>query len=207
MKSTKNKLTRIISVLVLVTLLINAICTWGIVFDCEGGFDYSQTSIFEDILTDDDGYAYIGLGFSLGEDFNKLFINIPLVFRVYAIKPPPYDICFTIRDNTETFEKIFIKLVSIEYNGSEAMEYIINWEGKFKRIKTPFDNMESWKPSDFPEAYMSSNLPVTVDRRQNCKIRFRGYFMTKDDSKIPFDTTENFEYRPHKWNICPFMHW
>ena len=59
-------------------------------------------------MTDDDGYAFIGLGFSLGEDFNKPFVNIPLVIRVCAIKPPPYDICFTIRDNTETFEKIFL---------------------------------------------------------------------------------------------------
>jgi hypothetical protein len=204
MKSKRKKLIKIIVFGLLVALFFNAICTWGIIFDCDGGFEWSARGVFEDILTDDDGFAFMGLGnFHLVENLNNPIVIIPLVFRVYGIEPPPYVICFTIRDNTETFEKIFIELVSIEYVDNEAIEHKINWEGKFKRIKTPFDNMESWKPSDFPEAYMDDKLPVTVDRRQSCNIRFVGYFVKKEGDKIPFDTTEHFEYKSHTWRVYP----
>jgi len=207
MKTNKNKLIKIIFAWILVALLFNAICTWGIIFDCEGGFEQSSASLFKDTFTDDVGFAWMTLGGDgSGENLNNPIVIIPLVFSIYGIEPPPYDIHFTIRDDTARFTKIIIESVSIEYVDGQTKEHKIKWKGEFKRRKTPFDNMENWNPSDFPNPYMKGKLPVTVDRLQSCKIRFVGYFVNKDNSKIPFDATGHFEYKPYKWNIYPFMY-
>jgi hypothetical protein len=98
-----------------------------------------------------------------------------------------------------------MELVSIEYVDGQTIEHNINWEGEFERNKTPFDNMEGWKPSDFPIRYVIDKLPVTVDRRQSCRIRSVGYFVNKEAEKILFDTTEYFEYKPYEWRVYPAL--
>ena len=99
MKSKSKKLVKIIVLLPLLVLLFNVVCTWGIIFDCEGGFEQSSASLFKDIFTDDVGFAWVSLGGDgSGENLNNPIVTIPLVFSIYGIEPPPYDIHFTIRD-------------------------------------------------------------------------------------------------------------
>ncbi|MHC4527890.1 MAG: hypothetical protein ACYS29_08435 [Planctomycetota bacterium] len=191
MKPAYKKLIKVIVIVLVVPLFLNAVCTWGIIFDYEGGFEDSGTWILEDIYTG--GFVTM----TVGEDINIRLFAIPLVLYVYGIEPPPYVISLRIGDNTETYEKILIESVSIEYDDGQKINQNINWEGVFERVKTPFDNMESFKPSDLPNTYMFGKLPLTVNRRQSCNIRLVGGFINRDGDKIPFDITEHFEYKPH----------
>ena len=126
MKSQKNKLIKIIFAWILVALLFNAICTWGLIFDREGGFEQSSASLFKETFTDDVGFAWVTLGGEgSGENLNKPIVTIPLVFSVYGIEPPPYGIHFTIRDDAARFTKIIIESVSIEYVNGQTKEHQI----------------------------------------------------------------------------------
>ena len=105
MKPEYKMLIKVIVIVLAVPLFLNAVCTWGIIFDYDGGFESSRTMIFEDIFTDNDiGFALVSLGgVRIGENIHNPIVIIPLVFSVYGTEPPPYDIRFTIRDNTERF--------------------------------------------------------------------------------------------------------
>lgn len=162
--------------ILLAALIFNAIYTWGITFDRDGGFEWSTIKVFENIVTD--GYADI----RLGDGHNNPIFAIPLVFWVYGIESPPYAICFTIIDNTNLLEKISVKSVSIEYVDGQKIDHNVDWERKLENI---------------------DKLPVTVDRRQSCNVRFVGYFVNKESVKIPFDNTEHFEYESHTWRVYP----
>lgn len=175
----------ILSIL-LVLLILNAIFMGGVVFDHNGGFEWSTTNLFEDIITD--GYAQI----RLGGEFNDPKFYIPFVFFVYGIESPPYPIRLAIRDNTGLFKKFFMESISIEYADGQKIERQINWERDFKN-----------KFSNMTERYVIDKLPITIDRRRSCKIRFRGYFVNKEDDKVPFDTTKSFEYEAYEWKIYP----
>jgi hypothetical protein len=66
-------------VALLVLLLFNAICTWGIILDYDGGFEDSGTWILENIYTG--GFVTM----SLGEDIEKAMIRrIPFIAQKMA---------------------------------------------------------------------------------------------------------------------------
>ena len=176
MKYREKKLIIVIVVVLLIALILNAIFTWGIMFHHYGGFGSSTTSLFENIVTD--GYAHV----ELGGDISNLIFRIPFVFSVYVIESPPYAINLYISDDTDSLKKIFVKSISIEYVDGQKIDHNVDWERKLENI---------------------DKLPVTVDRRQSCEIRFVGYFVNKEAEKIPFDTTKHFEYESHKWSIYP----
>jgi hypothetical protein len=184
MKFSRKKVIVTIVVILLIVLIINAVYTWGIIFEHDGGFKWSTINIFEDIVTE--GYSFVRLGGQLDDPI----LCIPLVFYVYGIEPPPYTINFAIRNDTNSFKKISIKSVSIEYLDGQKIDHNIEWDRDFKS-----------KFPDMPERYVVEQLPVTVDRRQSCKIRFMGYFINKEGEKISFDNTKYFEYEPYKWRI------
>ena len=186
MKSRRKKLMLIIVVILLIALILNAIFTWGIVFDHNGGFQWSTRSVFEDIITD--GYANI----RLGDSQNNPIFCIPFIFWVYGIESPPYAICFSIRDDTGSLKKYFLESISIEYVDGQKINHQIDWEREFNN-----------KFSGMREKYVIDKLPVTVDRRQSCNIRFVGHFLNKKGVKMPFDTIENFEYEAYDWRIYP----
>jgi len=196
MMSKKKKLIAAIAVFLLVGLILNAIFTWGIIFEHDGGFEWSITDIFEDILTENQPGEI-----RLGEKPSKLIFCVPLVFWVYSIEPPPYVILLNIDDETESIERIFIELISIEYVDGQKMDHNINWERKFKR--SSIHVRRNSKNVDIPVMQLTDKLPVTVDRRQSCRIRFVGHFVNKGGEKITFDTAEYFEYEPHRWRIYP----
>lgn len=176
MKSRKKKMIIAIFVILLTALIFNAIYTWGITFEHNGGFQWSTISLFEDIVTD--GYAQVRLG---GELNNPKFC-IPFVFLVYGIESPPYAINFYISDDTGLLEKIYVQSISIEYVKGQKIDHNLEWERNLKDV---------------------DKLPVAVDRRQSCNVRFVGYFINKEGVKIPFDTTKHFEYEPYKWRAYP----
>jgi len=176
----------IIAGTLLVILTLNAIFTWGITFYRDGGFFWSTTSLFEDIVTD--GYADV----RLGDGQNDPIFAIPFVFWFYGIESPPYAINLSIRDDTGLLEKFYLESVIIEYVDGQKTEHNVDWERDFGN-----------KFSEMPEKYAIDKLPVTVDKRESCKIRFVGYFVNKEKVKIPFDTIKDFEYEPYKWKISP----
>jgi len=184
MKYRKKKLIIAIVVVLLAALILNAIFTWGIMFDHYGGFGSSTTSLFENIVTD--GYAYV----SLGGDISNLIFRIPFVFSVYGIESPPYAINIAVRDNTGLLKRCFWESVIIEYVDGQKIDHNFDWVREFNN-----------KFSGMQEKYVIDKLPVTVDRRQSCNIRFVGYFVNKEGVKISFDTTKHFEYESHKWSI------
>lgn len=176
----------IVAILVILSaaLIFNAIYTWGVMFGTNGGFGVSTTSLFEDIITD--GYAYIRLGDSYGNPI----VGIPFVFWAYGVESPPYTINLSIRDDTGLLKKIFMKSISIEYVDGQKINHNVDWEREF-------NNKFSAR------GYVIDKLPVTVDSRQSCNIKFVGYFVNKEGIEISFDTTKHFEYEPHKWSISP----
>lgn len=196
MTSKRKKLVIGIVVFLLIALILNAVYTWGIIFEHKGGFERSKTYIFEDILTDERPGEV-----RLGENPSDLIFSVPLVFWVYSIEPPPYVILFDIDDESVSLEKIFIESVSIEYVNGQKIDHNINWERKFKN--SSIYARRGSQNVDVPVMSLTEKLPVTIDRRQSCNIRFVGYFVNKDGGKIPFDTTEYFEYEPHRWRIYP----
>lgn len=172
--------------IIFTALILNAIFTWGIVFDCDGGFEWSQTSLFKDIVSN--GYAHV----KLEGEFDDTAFSIPLVFYVEGIESPPYAINLFVRDNARFFKKFFMESVEIEYVDGHKIKHNLDWEREFENA---FPNM--------PERYVHDILPVTVDRRKSCRFRFVGYFVNKEGEKIPFDTVEYFEYEAHKWRVYP----
>lgn len=184
MKSRRKKLVLIIAGILLIALILNAIFTWGIIFSHSGGFFSSTTSLFEDIITD--GYAHVSLG---GEFSNPVFC-IPFVFGVYGIESPPYPIRLAIRDDADSFRKFYLKSLLIEYVDGQKIDRNIEWERDFE---TDFPSL--------PAKYVIDKLPVNVERRQSCNIKFVGYFINKEGDKIPFDTTKEFEYEAHEWSV------
>ena len=101
--------------ILLAGFILNAIFTWGIIFDHNGGFEWSTKGVFKNIITD--GYAQV----RLGENLNNPIFCIPFVFWVYGIESPPYAICLTIRDNTGLLKKISMESVSIEYTDGQKI--------------------------------------------------------------------------------------
>ncbi|MHC4783083.1 MAG: hypothetical protein ACYTE0_08540, partial [Planctomycetota bacterium] len=71
----------------------------------------------------------------------------------------------------------------------------IDWQREFENNKFP----------DMPERYVIDKLPITIDKRECCSIRFVGHFVNKEGMKIPFDTTKSFEYEAHEWSIYPAL--
>ncbi|MHC4527888.1 MAG: putative signal transducing protein [Planctomycetota bacterium] len=65
---------------VLAALILNAFFTWGIIFDCDGGFEWSGTYIFEDILTEKRSGRI-----RLGENPPNT-LGIPLVFWICRLE-------------------------------------------------------------------------------------------------------------------------
>jgi hypothetical protein len=195
MKPETKRLIKVIVIVLIVGLILNAIFTWGICFEQSGGF-WSVDYIFEDIFTEKQTGSI-----TMRDDYTECPICIPGIFYIYRIDPPPYIIRLDIDDETESLEKIFIELISIEYVDGQKIEHNINWERKFKN--TPVHRFRNSKLIEFPAMRFSDKLPVTVDRRQSCRIRFVGYFVNKEGDKISFDTPEYFEYEPHEWRIYP----
>lgn len=196
MKSKTKKLITVILAILFVALILNAIFTWGITFECDGGFKWSKDYIFEDIFPD----KQIGT-IQLGENPNNPVFCIPLVVWVYGIEAPPYVILLDIEDEKDSLEKIVIESVTIEYADGKKIDNNINWERKFKR--TPIIILRDSENVNTFAMQLVDKLPVTVDKRQSCHIRFVGYFVNKDEEKIPFDITKYFEYRPRRWRIYP----
>jgi len=196
MKSRRKKVILAVLGILLIALILNAIFTWGIIFGQTGGFMWSRTYIFEDIIADNQASQIV-----LGDSPNNPIFFIPLVFYIYGIEPPPYVIDLEISDETEKLENIFIKSISIEYINGKKIHQNINWERKFKSSFV-LRSINS-KNIDVPVKYLSDKLPVTVDRRQSCNIRFVGYFVGKEGDKIPFDTTKYFEYETPHWRVYP----
>lgn len=187
----------IIVLVLLVALIFNAILFWGIIFDCDGGFESSTThDVFKDIFT-----QIHATRMTLGEDPGNPIIGIPSVFWVYGIEPPPYVISLTIQDTSESFEKIFIESITIKYVDGQNIEYNVDWEREFE--STPVFTSGNTGLVRIPAMGFSEKLPVKVGRRESCNISFVGYFVKKGGEKIPFDTTEYFEYEPKKWRIYP----
>jgi hypothetical protein len=90
-------------------------------------------------------------------------------------------------------------LIYIEYVDGQKISHDINWERKFK-FTSILKSIDS-KPVRVSVGQLIDKLPVTVDRKQSCNIRFVGYFVNKEGVNIPFDTTKYFEYETHKWVI------
>ena len=182
--------------ILLVVLILNAIITWGIIFDHDGGFEMSRTYLFEDPLTENQRCEIV-----LGDGLSDLRIYIPFVFHVYGLESPPYPIRLEISDKTESFEEIFIESVLIEYIEGQKVNHNINWERAFKNktLLTSVNGKNVW----IPAMLLHDKLPITIDRRESCNIRLVGHFIDKEGVKIPFDTTKHFEYMPHKWSIYP----
>ena len=170
--------------ILLIALILNAIFTRGITFEHEGGFRLTSEDLFKNILTD--GYADVTLG-----DYPPQF-GIPLVFQVYLVESPPYAIKIFINDDSGLLKSFFLESVTIEYINGDEIEHDVDWE---KDFGTRF-------PEPLPR-YIIGKLPVTVDRRQNCKIRFVGYFVNKEGVKIPFDSTGHLWYEVPEWRIYP----
>ena len=127
MKSRRKKLVVIIIGVLLIALILNAIFTWGIIFGRSGGFMWSRTGIFEEIIADNQASQIV-----LGDNPGNPIFFIPLVFYFYGIEPPPYVINLEISDETEMLEKIFIESISIEYIDGQKTNHKINWERKFE---------------------------------------------------------------------------
>ena len=183
-----------IIVILLVALIFNAIYTWGIIFSHDGGFDGSRTYIFEEVFAENQSGQIV-----FGDKLNNPIFFIPLVFYIYGIEPPPYVINLEIDDETKSFEKIFIELITVGYVNGQKVSHKINWERKFED-----DSVHRFidaKLIEFSAKRLYDKLPVTVDRRQSCDITFVGYFVNKKGVKIPFDTTKHFEYEPYEWRI------
>ena len=195
MKSRRKKIAAIL-VILLVALILNAMLTWGIIFDHDGGFEMSRTYLFEDILIENQRCEII-----IGDGLSSLRISIPFVFYVYGLESPPYPIRLEISDKTGTFEEIFIESVTIEYVEGQRIEHKINWKREFENttLLTSVDAKNTWIPVE----QLYDKLPVTVDRRESCNIRFIGHFVSKVGVKIPFDTTKSFEYEAHNWGMYP----
>jgi hypothetical protein len=196
MKSRRMKITVAILGILVAALIFNAFYTWGIIFDHDGGFEWSGTYIFEDILSEK-GSARVRLGVNPN---NPIFC-IPLVFWVYGIESPPYGILLNINDETESLEKIFIELMSIEYTDGRKIEHPIDWNRRFESTLI-YRSIDS-KLFGIPVKQLIDKLPVTVDRRRSCNIRFVGWFVDREGNKIAFETTEYFEYEPCTWRIYP----
>ena len=192
----KKKLLLAIAGILLIALILNAIFTWGIVFSQDGGFWSSGNYIFKDIFTEKQTGSI-----TMRDNYTEFPICIPGVFYIYLIDPPPYIIRLEIDDETESLEKIFIELMSIEYVDGQKINHNINWERKFEDDFV--HRFIDAKLIAFPAKRFYDKLPITVDRRESCDIRFVGYFVDKDGVKIPFDTTKYFEYEPHKWSVYP----
>jgi len=188
----------VVIVLVLLVLLVASIVNyryfWGIIIECNGGFQWSTTNVFEDIFT-----RIHAAQMTLGEDPSNPIVGIPFVFYVYGIEPPPYVISLTIKDTTESFEKMFVESITIQYVDGQDIEYKVDWERDFESC--PVFTSKNAKLVEIPAMQLSENLPVTVGRRESCNIRFVGYFVKKGGEKIPFDTTEYFEYEHREWRI------
>jgi hypothetical protein len=191
----RKKLIIAIVAVLLVALIVNAVLSWGIIFDCGGGFERSTThNVFADIFTD-----IHATQMRLGEDPSNP-IGIPLVFLIYGIEPPPYAIILRINDKTVSFQKMFIESISIEYTDGQKTEHTVDWERAFFSSSV-LESIGGGRNAKFPVMGLSEKLPVTVNRRESCNIRFVGYFVKKGGEKIPFDTTEYFKYEPKKWRI------
>jgi hypothetical protein len=197
MKSRRKKITIAIAGILLVTLILNAICTWGICFHHTGGFT-SIPYIFEDIFTEKQTGTITMRDNSTNPTDS---IYIPGVFYIYRIDPPPYMIQLNIYDESESLEKISIELISIEYVDGQKINHNVIWERKFN--SGGISRYVNSKLVRIPVRRLNDKLPVTVDRRQSCKIKFVGYFVNKEGSKISFDTAEYFEYEAHEWRIYP----
>lgn len=184
--------------IILAALILNAIFTWGIIFDCNGGFEWSRTYIFEEFIANNQASQIV-----LGDNPGNPIFMIPLVFYVYGIEPPPYVINLEISDETESLDTIFIESISIEYIDGQKISHNINWERKFKSSSI-LRSINS-KNIHIPVKHLTDKLSVTVDRRQSCRISFVGYFVNKEKDKVPFDTAEYFEYETHNWRIYPAL--
>ena len=185
----------------LAVLMLNLIFPFGIVFSCHGGFRWSGTYIFEEFIKDSQSTTVV-----LGDEHpGDPIIYIPLVLCVYGVESPPYTINLKISDETESFEKIFIELVSIEYIDGQKVSHNIDWERTLEDSSVHRyvndANLNEYKLIVFPAKRLHDKLPVTVDRRQSCNIRFVGYFVNKEGVKISFDTTKHFEYAAYEWKM------
>jgi hypothetical protein len=196
MKYTRKKIVVIILFVLLGGLIINAMFTMGIVFDCHGGFESSSTNIFEDIFIECQRATI-----RLGENPNNPIAFIPFVFWLYGIEAPPYTILLEITDDSQSLVEIFIESILIEYVDGERKYCKVDWKGVFD--KTISYNFEDSKLIEISVTHLKEKLPVTVDRRNSCTINFVGYFVNNKGTKIQFDTIESFKYENIIWRIYP----
>ena len=185
----------IIVLVLLVASIVNYLYFWGIVIECTGGFKFSTIPVFKDIFT-----GIHAAQMTLGENPNNPIVGIPFVFYLYGIEPPPYVILLDIDDETESIEKIFIESIAIEYTDGQRIEHALDWDKAFASSAV-LKSIGGGKNAVFPVMTLDEKLPVAVDRRESCNIRFVGYFVKKGGEKIPFDTTEYFEYEHREWRI------
>ena len=177
MKHKRKKLIVVIVVVLLVVLIVNAVLTWGIMFECDGGFKWSMTSVFEEVFTKEQTGEI-----RLGENPGNPIFGIPLIFLVYGIEPPPYVICLRIIDKTESLANMFVESITIEYIDGLKMEHDVDWEREF--YSTSLFSTNGVKSFDIPAMGLRDKLPVTVERRKSCDIKLVGHFVKKDGDTI-----------------------
>lgn len=199
----KTKITVAVFGILLLALILNAIFTWGIILDQDGGFEWSgKDYIFEDTLPKRKLGVILQSGeIRIGENQNNPVFCIPLVVSFYGIESPPYAILLDLDDETEYFAKIFIESITIKYVDGHTILHKIKWERNFQSTSLLY-SIDA-KNVRVPAMQLTDKLPVTIDKRQSCNVRLVGYFITKDGNKLPFDTTKFFEYEPYKWRIYP----
>lgn len=185
------------SAIIILLICVGLIINWfnmGVFFEHSGGFEWSHTyDIFNDIFPELHS-AYI----QIGDDYR--FFGIKRVFWFLLLNKPPHAILIHIDDKTETMRWIVVKTITVDYGNNEIVSTELDRSEGFK-VSQISEWIGDGKSKDFDVMTLDMRIPFGVEKNRSCTIKMNGYFIDSDKNKIPFETSNFFEYEPTYWRV------
>lgn len=190
---TKFKIIAVASVLLILLNVINAFFVWGICFEEDGGFRFSNDPRFIEPHFPELHDSSIHI-----EDGSQS-IGIPFILMCYPLDNPPYTISFILKDEKCTMNQMIIETVLIEYKSGDISQRNLDYVVDFRPSRS--SSWENGKSVSTPIMLLEGKLPFLVERSESCTVKLKGYFLNRDQQKMMFESVNDFEYEPKNWRI------
>lgn len=194
MKRRKIILIATIVFFLILLLIVNPLVFWGFCFDQDGGFESTSQSFLEQLFSGrEDSYIRI-------EDGTRS-IGLPFFLIFCPLNAPSYHIDIFIEDEHHSMHKIAIETITIDYDDGEHSQKRVNYLKDFHA--SYYSRKQNEGKLSIPNMTLDAKLYFAVSKSKSCTVKLNGYFIDSDEKKIPFESTNYFEYEPTSWRVYP----